>query len=63
MSILCIDGCRCFSWRVVEMQRPEVGDFKFDANAAMLLVAFEEACDKFQVVVKGPRKLLQSFLI
>ena len=60
--ILHIDAFKGLFWRIVEMERTEVGNFELDADAAMLFVVFDEAGDEFKIVIKGRWKLLQSFL-
>src|SRR5277367_4707265 len=62
MLIFRIDGFRDLLWRIVEMERAEVGDFELDSNAAPLFIVFNKACDEFQIVVKSRWKLLQPFL-
>src|SRR5262249_49093841 len=62
IPILCINGFRDLLWRIAEMERAEVGDFKFDPHAATLFVIFNEPSDKLQIVVKSRWKPLQPFL-
>ncbi len=49
--VLVVDRFRLRSWRVAEIERPEIGRLKLDRHAAMLLVIRHRTANK--VLVTG----------